>query len=644
MPPGSRKRPADVTWAPVAIPKVPRHSQPGQPLPGPQVAYSQETGAQTGYPGVVNGHHYMQPGQLLSQFPPFPTAVPHHEPLPTYGRAVPYVTSQIPGHIQPTQSTTNVNQRGHHIQPARRHPDVDPPKPNDAVIQQLATLAEPERSEQWLRMLYIEDIRGEIPQVQLWSGYTAAFERIVTRHPQYPQLMTPKSFFTNVPTAFDGAGGIENTHSYTVRGIIPRSEPGRLERHRMQPAQPTLNAPPQGRHQQPAPPAPRVLPQENRHGLLARPSHNAISRGQPPSRNPHPPKPNITHSKPAPVNPSKPSACKPTVRHAPHKDSKLCENFHWVPYPLGLLPFDSWNKLHDHSGSPSPFRCPVCRAQRKPSAHTRKIFLVAERLSWDDVGVSIHEKDKNEQLTWEVNYELGILDPCILDADQVPGGKKSQSNRWHPYQNEYEMKQALNLIFVTGNITEASWSLWTGMQKALQKMLEQEEEMPTNSTGRKPLQDASGNHLAVPLARANPKKIDNTPTFGLPSTPSVSSDKGSAFNSSSEFSNYMDEATGLKKRSPAFANYLKEATQSTFAGSRTSSTETNARMAQERLEAMESMKITSYKTLQDFYSLLDQIERTSYVGALFLEAYAEHLHGDKCRDCWFKQYVEPEAE
>jgi hypothetical protein len=49
--------------------------------------------------------------------------------------------------------------------------------------------------------------------------------------------------------------------------------------------------------------------------------------------------------------------------------------------------------------------------------------------------------------------------------------------------------------------------------------------------------------------------------------------------------------------------------------------------------------MVSYKTLQDFYTLLDRIERTSYVGAVFLEAYAEKLSDDMCKDCWFKHNV-----
>jgi hypothetical protein len=50
-------------------------------------------------------------------------------------------------------------------------------------------------------------------------------------------------------------------------------------------------------------------------------------------------------------------------------------------------------------------------------------------------------------------------------------------------------------------------------------------------------------------------------------------------------------------------------------------------------------RIESYKTLQDFNSLFDKIERTSDVGALFIEAYAEKLRDDMCKNCWLKHNI-----
>jgi hypothetical protein len=42
----------------------------------------------------------------------------------------------------------------------------------------------------------------------------------------------------------------------------------------------------------------------------------------------------------------------------------------------------------------------------------------------------------------------------------------------------------------------------------------------------------------------------------------------------------------------------------------------------------------SYRTLPEFYTLLDKIGRTSYVGARCLETYAEYLNKGCCSDCW----------
>jgi hypothetical protein len=53
----------------------------------------------------------------------------------------------------------------------------------------------------------------------------------------------------------------------------------------------------------------------------------------------------------------------------------------------------------------------------------------------------------------------------------------------------------------------------------------------------------------------------------------------------------------------------------------------------------------SYRTLPEFYSMLDKIERTSYVGARYLEAYAEYLQNtDSCSNCWFKKRMMAEEE
>ncbi|KAF2874645.1 hypothetical protein BDV95DRAFT_566664 [Massariosphaeria phaeospora] len=337
--------------------------------------------------------------------------------------------------------------------------------------------------------------------------------------------------------------------------------------------------------------------------------------------------PNSQISEPVIINP--PQIFKPAVLHRPHPESKLCEDFHWVPYPLGLLPYDSWHKLHNRAGTQplSPFRCPVCKAERSATPHSRKLFLVAERLSWEEGYVSSHDKDRNEELNWEVNYELGILGPCILDAELIPGGRMSRNNSWHPYRNEHEMKQALKLIFGSGNITEKNWALWIGAQLDLQMLLQEPDKIKGASTTPAPSSTktlgATGNRART----ATPEMIDLT--VSADSTPKARAPYGILIPPSSLV---KDEDKSTAEKTPVGPQQVSAIAQGKKAVLGTE-------LASQLPYFDKYRQIVSYKTLQDFYSLLDQIERTSYVGALFLEAYAEHLRNDTCRDCWFKHNV-----
>ncbi|RYO41256.1 hypothetical protein AA0111_g1197 [Alternaria arborescens] len=103
---------------------------------------------------------------------------------------------------------------------------------------------------------------------------------------------------------------------------------------------------------------------------------------------------------------------KPAVLHPPHPLSKVGQSGHWVPYPLGLMPYDSWYKLHHSDGGdiqpkPAP-SCPVCGGKREMTAHMHKLFLVAERLTWGDDLLSVHDKELNANLNLKINNELGI--------------------------------------------------------------------------------------------------------------------------------------------------------------------------------------------------------------------------------------------
>lgn len=335
---------------------------------------------------------------------------------------------------------------------------------------------------------------------------------------------------------------------------------------------------------------------------------------------------------------------KPVVRHQPHPDSRLCQDFHWVPYPLGLMSHDSWDSLHNYGKIPTPpppNRCPVCRKPRKATPHMRKLFLVAERLTRDYATVPLRDKEQNEQLTWEVNYELGILDPFVEDADQVPGGKKSKLNKWHPYQNQYEMEQAMSLAAMDGGLTQVSWSLWYGLQMNLQKMLGQASNRKTDTQHSQKVTEKSSELVTgqnsrvreldeIDLRQSPDNALFDTsnivPTIGIPTPPS-------SFPNTSE--DTMRREAGTATKPPPKDIYPPFPTRHTPGPS----------SVEKRVPSpQDDKRITSYKTLQDFYSLLDQIERTSYVGALFLEAYAEHLRDDACRDCWLKHNVVVEVK
>ncbi|KAF2274681.1 uncharacterized protein EI97DRAFT_434916 [Westerdykella ornata] len=284
---------------------------------------------------------------------------------------------------------------------------------------------------------------------------------------------------------------------------------------------------------------------------------------------------------------------------------------------------------------------PSLSQPRKVTPHMRKLFLVAERLTWDYAVVSSREREQNEQLTWEVNYELGILEPFVEDAEQVPGGKKSRLNKWYPYQNQHEMKLAMSLISMDAGLTEVSWSLWYGLQMNIQRVLGHEEDVSNrnNSAPRDYAvsEERSGLNTGMDTRSDGVFEFDVTrspddalfdtstivPDVGIPTPPSSSS------NPSKETTRPATDAMSSSKSiHPALATRIAA----------------GPTVERQVPCSNDDKRIISYKTLQDFYSLLEQIERTSYLGALFLEAYAEHLRDDACRDCWLKHNIVGEAK
>jgi chromatin structure-remodeling complex subunit RSC9 len=114
--------------------------------------------------------------------------------------------------------------------PLKSLPTDSAPKLSSAIIEQLVTLEEPERSSQWLKTCFEEDLTGEITQIQLWSAYNTAFSEAVNNNPSsFRALMPAKDFITNVSSTFTGASAqvltVGGQPKYTIRGIRPRSVP-----------------------------------------------------------------------------------------------------------------------------------------------------------------------------------------------------------------------------------------------------------------------------------------------------------------------------------------------------------------------------------------------------------------------------------
>lgn len=247
------------------------------------------------------------------------------------------------------------------------------------------------------------------------------------------------------------------------------------------------------------------------------------------------------------------------------------------------------------------------------TAHMHKLFLVAERLTWEDDLLSVHDKELNANLNLKINNELGIQWPIVNDPVHLPGGKYSKMNKFHPYYNEHEMILALELLSTTESLTEASWSLWLGMQLYAEKTWG-----ACETTGSLSSETIAGKHMRAPDTTSH-DCVSERPrhTSGL-LTPPLSSEKEP-----------VHEDASLKTSTttvlPIHAAISAMQQSRSTANATTSSSRSN--------------RIISYRSLQDFYTLLDQIERTSYVGALLLESYAERLKDDMCKDCWFAHNV-----
>ncbi|KAF7192451.1 hypothetical protein HII31_06226 [Pseudocercospora fuligena] len=288
-------------------------------------------------------------------------------------------------------------------------------------------------------------------------------------------------------------------------------------------------------------------------------------------------------AKPAPV------ASKPKARYKQHAESGVGKEFHSVPYPLSLLPKKTWQALNTGDTDAKIF-CSQCGKERVASVHQRKLFLVAERLSWEVGTTSRKQREQNEVATWAVNAELSIFDPAVDEDEVVVGGRRSRDNECYPYSSQDEADAAMMIVEKADILSEGSWKVWmktinTKLQELQKNQSEAEAYLKKYGTGlqsRRALNELSPN---TPPERSSPRKGKSpaSQSSSLPTPPSSADD--------------------------------------------------------EDREAKSKTVQCSFQTLQGFYSLLDKLERTSPQAARYLEAYAEQLHNDGCRDCWLKQTI-----
>jgi len=237
-------------------------------------------------------------------------------------------------------------------------------------------------------------------------------------------------------------------------------------------------------------------------------------------------------------------------------------------------------------------------ARCAPHATSRVIYPYISGRSFSSPSVSAGEtalfpsgdRSKNEEALWAVNAELEIWEPAVEDEEIVIGGRLSRENEYFPFQSEHEAQAVLRVVATAEILTKRSWAAWRRMINDPESEYESIDRAPTPE--RRRLGDISGNSLWLPSNEHTTKVKGKERTIiesldlsgdaaapGLPTPPS----------------------SGNETTPPA-------------------------------------MRIR-INTMQDFYTVLDKLERTSGMSARFLEAYAERLRDEVCMDCWFKHNV-----
>lgn len=295
--------------------------------------------------------------------------------------------------------------------------------------------------------------------------------------------------------------------------------------------------------------------------------------------------PTSISSNSAVLNPTPGRPSFPRALYRPHPESGVGKEFHGVPYPLTLLPKQSWEALN--RGDSDGAVCTSCGKPKPSTPHQRKLFLVAERLSWEVGTVSYAMRSQNEVSLWAVNAEFEIFEPAVDDEEVVIGGKLGRhEGEWFPYQSKAEAETAMRIIARAENLAESTWLLWRNMADlAFSLSTKSAHDDLVDLTGDEPVTKQSGSGRSA--------LQDISPNSHLAQAVTNPADKGKS------------AVLPAPQQTP---------------------------IAQPEAKC-------EYQQLSEFYSLLDKIERTSPMGARFLEAYAERLHSETCKDCWYEKTI-----
>lgn len=253
----------------------------------------------------------------------------------------------------------------------------------------------------------------------------------------------------------------------------------------------------------------------------------------------------------------------------------------------------------------------------------------------------------NEGMLWETNHKLSITEPVMLaDESYTPGGVCSKDNEWYPFKSEEEFDAAMELVERADCLSPASWALWLTVKDYT---------LAPRQANKSTVGPNVEKDVQTPPAQPA-KHVDTT----LPTPPASGLFDDEDFLETLDKKGISDDVeetphvTILRHAKQAWMIEIKELASSGLAskaavlalhpfGPRKSYLATTFEPTtppSPPVEPSQSNSIITFRTLVRFYELLDTIERTSYVGARFLEAYAEYLSKDVCRDCWAKRCID----